>query len=144
MNPMALVRKKPAKPARPKTVRQAVVIAAPPDEVYGVLMNSKRHAKLIGSTARISPKVGGKFTAYDGWIQGKNLALVPGKKIVQLWRGDDWEKGAWSKLAITLSKTKTGTKLLMVHAGVPAEFAADIAKGWKDYYWEPLKKMFRH
>jgi hypothetical protein len=30
----------------------------------------------------------------------------------------------------------------MVHSGVPAELADDVAEGWKEFYWEPLKKYF--
>lgn len=30
----------------------------------------------------------------------------------------------------------------MVHSKVPAEQAQEYKKGWKEFYWEPLKKYF--
>ncbi len=66
----------------PKTIRQTVTFKASPHEVYEALMNSRRHAKFSGGKARLSRKVGGKFTAYDGYIEGTNLELAPDKKIV--------------------------------------------------------------
>lgn len=125
-----------------KTIRQVVAIRTAPEEIYAVLMDSRRHAKLIGASARISRRVGGKFTAYDGWLEGKNLALTPGKKIVQTWRGSDWEEDVFSKLTISLAKTARGARLTMVHSGVPASEARGIAAGWKKYYWVPLRRMF--
>lgn len=34
------------------------------------------------------------------------------------------------------------TELKMVHSRVPAEQAGSYADGWKEYYWEPLKRYF--
>lgn len=131
----------PKKP-KGKTIRQVVIVDATPHQVYATLMDSKKHAKLTGARASISRKVGGKFTAYDGWIEGRNLTLVADKKIVQSWHADDWDEGVDSKLTITLAKTKIGTKLTMVHSGVPASEVKNVTKGWKEYYWAPLKAIF--
>jgi hypothetical protein len=50
-----------------------------------MLMDSKKHQSLSGQRAKISRKVGGKFTAW-GTSQDFNLALKPGQKIVHAWR----------------------------------------------------------
>lgn len=125
-----------------KTIRQEVFFKALPEEVYEALMNSKKHATFTEAKAAISTKIGGKFTAYDGYITGKNLALKPGKQIVQSWRGSDWPEDALSVAKFTLKKSKGGTLLLFVQTDVPADFYSDINQGWKDYYWKPLKKTF--
>jgi uncharacterized protein YndB with AHSA1/START domain len=125
------------------TITQTVQVDASPDRVYDALMDSKKHAKFTGSPADISPKVGGEFTAWDGYISGKNLELVPGKKIVQAWKTTEWPEGyPHSRLEITLAKKKGGTELRMVHSKVPAEQSDDYTSGWISSYWDPLCAYF--
>lgn len=123
-----------------KTIKQTVILPCSPKEAYEALMDSKQHAAFTGYPAKISKKVGGKFTASGNYIHGKNLELIPGKKIVQEWYGSNWPKGSLSKVTFEFSKTKIGTKLIFTHEGVPDKFVKDIADGWKEYYWEPLKE----
>lgn len=104
-------------------------------------MDSKKHAAFTGSAAKISGSVGGRLTAGDGYIKGRNLVLTKGKRIVQEWSTTEWPRGyPPSRLEIRLSKAKGGTRLLMVHSKVPAEQRDYYAQGWKDFYWAPLKK----
>ena len=124
-----------------KTVKQTVTFKAQPHEVYEALMDSKKHAKFTGDKATISRKVGGKFTAYDGSLEGTNVELVPNEKIVQAWRSDDWPAGHYSKATFSLAKTESGSRLTFVQNDIPEEFFEDIKQGWHDYYWEPMKEM---
>jgi activator of HSP90 ATPase len=124
-----------------KSIRQSVLFRAAPREVYEALMDSKKHTRFSGETARISRKIGGKFKAYGDYIEGVNLELVANKKIVQSWRGSDWEPGHFSTVTFALSKVQSGTKLSFAQVGVPERFHKDIRQGWKDYYWKPMKAM---
>ena len=124
-----------------KTIKQTVQIKADPKEVYDAFMTSKKHSKFTGASAKISNKVGGKFSVWDGYAEGENLELDPGKKIVQSWRASDWPEGHMSKITIKLTKQGKATKLTFIHSGVPAEFYKDIKQGWVEYYWNPMKKM---
>ena len=117
------------------------MILASPKAVYKALMDSKLHAKFTGAPAKISKQVGGSFSAHGGYIKGKNLVLIPGKKIAQSWHASDWPKGHMSEIVYLLKKTKHGAKLIFTHKGVPIEHAKSIASGWKIYYWHPLKLM---
>jgi len=124
-------------------ITQTVEVNASPQEVYDALMDSKKHAKVTGSPASISTKVGGKFTAWDGYIFGKNLELEPGKKIVQEWTTTEWPEGyPPSRLEMTMTKIARGTELKMVHSKVPAEQKDEYAGGWRSFYWEPLEAYF--
>lgn len=114
---------------------------ATPMQVYKIFMDSKLHAKFTGGKAKISKKVGGKFSAYDGFIWGKNLVLQPGKKIVQEWYAKDMPKGHRTEITILLKKAAKGTKLMFTHKGVPDWDYKDKVEGWKKFYWEPMKKM---
>ncbi len=124
-----------------KNIRQSVTFKASPHAVYEALMDSKKHAQFTGGKASISRKAGGKFTAFDGYAEGTNLELVPDEKIVQSWRASDWPAGHYSKATFSLKATEGGTRLTFTQSGVPAEQHSDIAQGWKDYYWAPMKEM---
>ena len=104
-------------------------------------MDSKKHAAFTGDKAVISMKVGGTFTVFGEYAEGKNLVLVKDKKIVQSWRAADWPEEDYSKVTFLLKKVKEGTKLVFKQTGIPSEFYSDIAQGWIDYYWKPMKKM---
>jgi activator of HSP90 ATPase len=125
-----------------KNIRQYATFKASPHDVYETLMDSKKHGKLTGSKASVSRKVGGKFSIYEGEIEGKNLKLVPDKKIVQSWRYSDWPAGHFSKATFALEAVVGGTRLAFTQIGVPAELRDDVAQGWRDYYWSPMKEMF--
>ena len=124
-----------------KTIRQTVTIKATPLNVYEALMDSPTHSKFTGSAARISPRVGGRFTAYDGYAEGRNLELIPGRKIVQAWRASDWPEGHYSTATFALAKAGTGTKLTFTQTGVPDDQVAAIRQGWIEFYWAPLKAL---
>ena len=129
-----------------KTVKitQKEIIPATPMEVYEAYVDEEKQTEFTGSRATSDSRVGGEFTAWDGYITGKYIELKPGKKIVQEWRSSDFPEGASpSRFEISLREVKGGTELTMTHAGVPEGAAGDIGQGWKDYYWEPIKKYFK-
>ena len=124
-----------------KPIRQSVTFKATPHQVYEALMDSRQHAKLTGDAASISRKVGGKFTAYGGYITGTNVELVQDKKIVQTWHAADWPEGHASRVTFSLKPVKGGTRLTFAHTGVPDEHYESIQQGWVDNYWMPMKAM---
>jgi activator of HSP90 ATPase len=129
-----------------KTVKitQKVIISATPMEVYEAYIDEEKQTEFTGSKATSDSRVGGEFTAWDGYITGKYLELEPGKKIVQEWTSTDFPDGTPpSRFEISLKEAKGGTELTMIHSGVPEDAAEDIGQGWKDYYWEPMKKYFK-
>ena len=125
------------------TIRQTALIDASPLEVYEAYVDPKKHAAFTGDRAAGAPKVGGKFTAGDGYITAKHLELVKGKRILQEWTTSEWPEGyPPSLLELTLKAKGKKTELAMVHSKVPEEQVDYYAEGWKDYYWEPLKAYF--
>jgi activator of HSP90 ATPase len=124
-----------------KTIRQSVTFKVSPHAVYEALMDSEKHARFTGAGADISREVGGKFTAYDGSLEGDNLELVPDARIVQSWRSDDWPERHYSRATFSLKKIEGGTRLTFTQTGVPEEFYEDVKEGWIDYYWEPMKRL---
>ena len=126
-----------------KTIRQTVGFDASPHEVYAALMDSKKHAAFTGAKARIDPRVGGAFSVWDGYATGMNVRLEKDKVIVQTWRTTEFAADVRdSKVTFRLSRTEEGTRLRFVHSGVPDELAEDIAQGWNEFYWTPMKAFF--
>ena len=114
-----------------------------PREVYRAFLNAKIHSQFTGSKATGKGVVGGTFTAWDGYITGKNLKLVSGKRIVQEWRTTEFpEKYPASVLDLTFRSKKGGTQIIMIHSKVPATQTAKYREGWVSAYWEPLREYF--
>lgn len=124
------------------TIKQTVFIPAKPMDVYTALIDEGKHIEFTGSKASIDPKVGGKFTAWDGYIFGKNLTLEKGKKIIQEWQTTEWPDFPPSIVEFSFNKKGDGTELIMIQSKVPIEQAESYRQGWIDFYWEPLKKYF--
>jgi activator of HSP90 ATPase len=124
-------------------IRQRVILPAAPELVYEAFMDAGKTSEFTGSKATSNPKVGGRFTAWDGYISGKYLELEKGKRIVQEWVTSEWPKGyPPSKLELVMKKVKSGTELVMTHSNAPMEQADDLAEGWNEFYWKPLKEYF--
>jgi uncharacterized protein YndB with AHSA1/START domain len=119
------------------------VIPATPEAIYKAWMSSRGHTAMTGGEAKVSTKVGGKFTAWDGYISGVNLALVPGERIEQSWRTAEFgEAHGDSKIVVTLKSLKDGTRISLVHSNVPDGQTSYEKGGWQEHYFEPMKKYF--
>ncbi len=125
-----------------KTITQTVKFkGSSAKEVYGIYMNSKKHAAATGAPAEITKKVGEKWKAYKGQLRGTNLLVKANKTVVQTWRMKGWK--ADSVLTLQFDDTDEGCQLTMVHALVPEEQAAHVKKGWTKMYWAPFKKYLK-
>jgi activator of HSP90 ATPase len=129
-----------------KTIRQIVLINASPHDLYQAILDPKLHSKFTNSKASGSMKVGGKFTAYGGYISGTNISLEKDKKIVQKWTSADFPKGHYTQVTFEFkAEGKTAgkvTNLTFTQYNVPEENYEEIKQGWIDFYWKPLKEMF--
>ncbi len=127
----------------PEKIKMSAVIPATPKEIYNAWLNSKAHSDFTGGAAKIDPKLKGKFTAWDDYISGTNIELVPHKKIVQAWRTTEFpDKHPDSILEVILEPVPKGTKVTFIHSEIPDGQSEDYKKGWKDFYFTPMKKYF--
>ena len=114
-----------------------------PDTIYNAWLNSDEHSKMTGAPASIKPMPHTEFTAWDGYIFGKNLKLIPGEKIVQSWRTTDFAKeDEDSEIEIILTETEEGCELILIHSRIP-DNQPDYKQGWMDFYFEPMKIYFQ-
>lgn len=122
------------------TIQQSVRFRTSPQTLFNLYLDSRKHTESTGAPARISKKAGGKFTVFGGQLEGKNLLIVPGKRLVQLWRAHHWKKEDWSVLILTFRRVASGAQVDLVHVGVPAYDQKGVREGWPKYYWRPWKK----
>ena len=127
------------------TITQKVIIPkVSPKQVYEAYVDPKKHSEFTDSEATGKPVVGGKFTAWDGYISGKFLELEDGKRVVQEWTSTDFpEEYPPSKLELSFREVPKGTEITMVHSSVPKDQKEETAEGWTEFYWEPLKQYFK-
>ena len=124
-------------------IQQTVRFRTTPHALFEMFLDSKKHSKSTGIPARVSRNVGGRFRAFDGALEGKNLLIAPDRQVVQLWRATHWKKEDWSILILTFSKVAGGAQVDLVHVGVPAYDHKGVRKGWPKYYWKPWKRFLR-
>ncbi len=125
------------------TIRQSATIpGVSPRALYDAFLDSRQHSAMTGAAAKMSARIGGAWTAWDESLTGTNLELVPGRRIVQTWRGGDFPGDQHSTATFTFAKAATGTKVTLVQTGVPDDLLASYAQGWRDYYWTPMKAHF--
>ena len=123
-----------------KTIRQTVYFDAPVHDVFEALMDAKRHAAFTGDKAKVDRRVAGSFSVYGGYATGKTTKLEKDKVIVQTWRTTDFAPDAPdSKVMFHFSKKGQRTRLIFIHSNVPDDLAEELALGWVDFYWEPMK-----
>lgn len=127
-----------------ESIRLTDVIPVTPARLYDAWMDAVAHSAMTGSPATIEPSVGGNFTAWEGYISGVNDALVPGEKIVQRWRAQDFPVDAeHSKLVVTFAPDEGGTLVTIEHSELPKGMGEGFLKGWDEFYFKPMKKHFK-
>jgi activator of HSP90 ATPase len=98
---------------------------------------------MTGSPAKVEPRVGGSFTAWDGYITGKTLELKPYTRIVQSWRTTEFPADSPdSRLEVLLEAAEDGTKITLIHSDVPDDQAGDYEHGWEESYFTPMREYF--
>ena len=118
-------------------------LPAPPEAVYAAWLSSEGHSAMTGGEAEISDVVGAPYTAWDGYIEGRNLELVQFSRIVQSWRTSEFaDSDADSTVTVELTPIKEGTRLTLSHLGAPDGQTSYETHGWRKFYFEPMKAYF--
>jgi activator of HSP90 ATPase len=126
-------------------IHQEIEFKTNPQRVYEALLDAKQFSIFTGAPAQIEPDAGGAFTCFGGMITGRNVELMPNKRIVQAWRVKIWPEGVYSIVLFELQPKGSGTRLVMTHDGFPDGMRAHLNGempdgGWQRQYWEPLQR----
>ena len=118
-------------------------IPATPDLVYEAWLDSEKHTGMTGGEALVSNMVGDAFHAWDGYIEGVNLELDPGKRILQKWRTSEFEESDEDSLLEILFETvEEQTRLTIRHSKLP-DHGMQYKQGWVDAYFTPMQEYFK-
>lgn len=125
------------------SIKLSLTLPTDPKTLYNAWLDSAKHSAFTKSKATIEKKVGSSFTAWDGYISGKNELLHMNKRIVQTWRTTDFDETAEdSTLEVFFEKVEKGTKMILKHSNLPDETGKSYRKGWRDHYFKPMKEYF--
>src|SRR6266849_5821913 len=118
-------------------------VRAPPDRIYEAWLDSAEHSAMTGGRATIDANVGGRFTAWDGYIEGATLELEPGRRILQRWRTSEFPPGAADSLVeIRLEPLEEGTRIIFLHSEIPEGQRTKYEQGWREHYLDPMDRYF--
>lgn len=127
----------------PYTFTLTTTIPASPEEIYQAWLDSLAHSEMTGGAANMSEQIGAEVSAWDGYISGRNLELVPGERIVQSWRTSEFaDEHGDSVITILLQEADEGTLLTLEHSNVPDEQRSYEEAGWQENYFEPMVAYF--
>jgi activator of HSP90 ATPase len=117
-------------------------ISASAKQIYKAWLSSEGHSKMTGGSASITDKIGDTFNTWDGYIEGKNIALEPFSRILQSWRTSQFKKDEKDSLIeILLNENDGQTELILFHSDVP-ESGEHYISGWENHYFQPMKDYF--
>jgi uncharacterized protein YndB with AHSA1/START domain len=122
-------------------IRQSVVLDAPPEQLFAMYLDPKRHAAITGGPVTISRKPGSAFKAFGGALSGRTLAVEAPRLIVQSWRSTGFGKhDPDSTLILAFSAAgRNKGRIDLLHIDVPKVDFKGVTEGWKLYYWKPWR-----
>ncbi|MCC6524165.1 MAG: SRPBCC domain-containing protein [Polyangiaceae bacterium] len=127
----------------------SIVLSVEPERLYAAWLDAGEHSAFTGGAASVEAWVGGRHTAWDGYIEGEILALEPGRRIVQSWRTTDFTSAdPDSRLEISFQpEGRAGdeageTRLTLHHAELPPGGAERYTRGWQEFYFDPMRAYF--
>lgn len=88
-------------------------------ELYITFLDQQRLAAFTRAAPVMEAKVGGKYSLFNGNVQGEILALEENVKIVQTWRLQAWPAQHYAKLTLTFDQGLDGTNLRMTMSDIP-------------------------
>jgi len=91
----------------------------------------------------VNGKIGGEFSAWDGYIFGSTLEMTPNQRLVQAWRTSEFpDEAPDSHLEVLLEETAGRTKVTLVHSDMPEDQVDSYKQGWEDFYFKPMREYF--
>jgi activator of HSP90 ATPase len=126
-----------------KSIELKEIFLATPKEIFSAWLDSEKHTAMTGGTAICSTKINEEFSAWDGYISGKNISIIENKEIIQEWRTTEFkESDKNSELILKFQENERGCQITLIHNNIP-EGQSDYEQGWIKHYFEPMKAFFK-
>lgn len=120
-------------------IERVIDIAASPETVFELLTDEEQYVRWKGTQAQLDARPSGVFNvgfADGGRVRGEYLEVVPNRRVVFTWGWDSPQAmvpAGGSTVEIELEPHGRGTRLRLVHRGLPPEARASHSEGW-DYF----------
>jgi len=126
-------------------IERVIDIAASPETVFTLLTDPREYVKWKGRRAELDARSGGVFhvSFKDSAVRGEYVEVIPNRRVVFTW---GWEAPhaavgpGGSTVEIDLEPLGQGTRLHLVHRGLPAAELASHTEGW-DYFLPRLSTV---
>jgi activator of HSP90 ATPase len=122
------------------TIHLEIDFQTTPGRIYQALLDAKQFSAFTNAAAEIQPQPGGTFKLFAEQIEGRNIELIPNQRIVQAWRPASWPAGVYSIVRFELAARGAGTRIVFDHAGFTEDKREELADGWQNHYFGPLRK----
>jgi uncharacterized protein YndB with AHSA1/START domain len=129
-----------------KAIEKVITIAARPETVFRLLTDPQEYVRWKGKLAQLEPRAGGTFHVDfmndKDIVDGKFVEVIPSRRVVFTWGWKDnpiVPPGS-STVEIDLEPAGQGTRLRLVHRGLPEEAIPTHAEGW-DYFLPRLTSV---
>jgi uncharacterized protein YndB with AHSA1/START domain len=124
-------------PVDANVIERVVRIAARPETVYAHLTESALYVRWKGREADLDPRPGGIFRVRfeKDVARGEFVEAIPYRRVVFTWgwEGNPITPPGSSRVEIDLEPDGEGTRLRLVHSGLPVETLAGHTEGWDHF-----------
>lgn len=126
-----------------EALRVVTTIPVAPTTLFYAWLDSAQHSAMTGGVAKVSNEVGAKFSAWDGYITGKFIALDLGRRILMAWRTTDFPREAPdSRVEIHFEALGGSTRATVLHTDIPEGQGETYRATWNDKYFGPMRAYF--
>lgn len=116
----------------------SIDIEAPPDVVFEHLVTTDGMVSWMGQHAELDPRPDGTFSVdiNGAPVRGRYLEVDPPHRVVVSWgvAGSDVHPPGSSRVEFTLVPVGDGTRLDLLHSGLPEEHSPGYARGWVHFF----------
>jgi uncharacterized protein YndB with AHSA1/START domain len=122
-----------------KVIERVITIAAAPETVFRLLTDPTQYVRWKGKLAQLDARPGGVFRVDfangKDVVAGRFTELIPARRLVFTWgwEGSEVVPPGSSTVEIDLEPDGSGTRLRLVHRGLPEAGIARHTEGW-DYF----------
>jgi activator of HSP90 ATPase len=129
-----------------QSLRQSVLVDAPPSAIYHALLDSTLMSRILRSPCEIEAHVGSALSLSNGQIVGSVLELRPDRRIVLALRiaAPGWDESRPSRVVLSLAREGAATRVLVEQTEVPVAYGELMAAHWHDRVWPGAKRVLEH
>ena len=126
-----------------EAIRVSSMVPTAPTTLYLDWLQSDQHGSMTGTTAKVDPQVGGKFTALNGTVSGKLIVLDLGRRLVMSWRSSAFPKDAVdSRVELTLEAIGGSSRVTVLQTDIPEGLGQACKQLWEERYFAPMRSFF--